>query len=261
MFKAVFIDIDNTLTDTKSHLVPESAAHAIQKARRAGVLVFAATGRNTLSVTESKTIDHITFDGYVGMNGSICHFGKEEPFYSLPLDPSDVEAAFTSCHEMGVAMAVSTLRDIYITGMSENVHRIERIVDIDTPGFLPQGFDYKKEAVYSLMPYADRDGQKRIASRLRHSVTARWNDWAFDIIPAGGGKHVGMQKMMEKFALKREEVLAMGDGENDITMLEYAGLGVAMAHSAETVKKSAGFIAPEPEPVRAVFEKYGIIRR
>jgi len=259
MIKAVFLDVDNTLTDPKTHTVPESAYQAILAARKKGILVFAATGRNTLSEAESKTIAHIEFDGYVGMNGSICHFGKEEPFFTLPLELSDVAAAFSACSEMNVAMSVSTLRNVYITAMSDNVKKIDEIVDIVTPELIPKGFDYEKEAVFSLMPYASREAQALIMPRLINTVSARWNEWAFDIIPAGGGKHVGVQKMMEHFGLVKEDILAMGDGENDITMLEYAGIGVAMNHSNESVKKSADFVAPAIEPVRSVFIKYGII--
>jgi len=259
MIKAVFIDVDNTLTDRKTHLVPESAASAIAAARRAGVLVFAATGRNTLSVSERKTIEHITFDGYVGMNGSICHFGNDEPFFSLPLDIYDVEASLSVCREIGVAVAISTLRDVFITSITDNVRKIDAIVDIATPELLPVSFDCKKEDVFSLMPYAGREEQALIMPHLKNVVSARWNDWAFDIIPAGGGKHVGMQKMMEKFGIKRDEVLAMGDGENDISMLKYASVGIAMSHSLDTVKKAADFVAPVDEPVRSAFEKYGIL--
>jgi hypothetical protein len=257
--KAVFIDIDNTLTDPSTLAVPESAALALSLARQNGVLVFAATGRNTLSESERKTIAHITFDGYIAMNGSICHFAGEEPFFSRPLDPLDVAAAFAMHREIGFAMMVNTLYETYVTNVDERVIKFAELVDIEFPELLPKDFNCEKEVIYSLMPYVGREGEARILARLKNGSPARWNDWAFDIIPANGGKHAGMMEMMRRFGLERHEVLAMGDGENDITMLEYAGVGVAMNHALDTVKKSADFIAPVNDAVKSVFEKYGII--
>lgn len=257
--KAVFIDIDDTMTNPQTRTIPKSAEDAVLAARRNGVLVFAATGRNTLNKAESRTMAHIEFDGYVGMNGTICHIGQEDPFYSLPLDIYDIEVLFAVHKEMGFAMSVNALREIYITNYDDEVRKSTELVDIAIPELLPKDFDYKKEAIYMLMPYVTREIEELFLPRLKNAVPTRWNDWAVDIIPAGGGKHIGLQKMMERFGLKRHEVLAMGDGHNDITMLEYAGVGVAMSHASDAVKKSADDIAPETEPVRKVFEKYGII--
>ena len=257
--KAVFLDVDNTLTDPISHAVPESAAKAIFSARKKGVRVFAATGRNTLNTAEAKVIEHIEFDGYVGMNGAICHIGKEEPFYSLPLDTRDVEAAFVMHKELDFAMQISTLYEIYLTNENEKVTEYDAVLDIARPGLLPEGFEFKDVDVYALMPYAGEDIEALIMPRLKNSLAVRWGGHSFDIIPKAGGKHVGIQKMMERFGLKREEVLAIGDGGNDITMLEYVGVGVAMNHASELVKKSADFIAPKDRPIEAVFKKYGII--
>ena len=257
--KAVFVDIDNTMTDPKTRTIPKSAEEAVITARKKGILVFAATGRNTLNEAESKTMSHIEFDGYVGMNGAICHFGKEDPFYSLPLALSDVEALFAMRNEMGFAMAVNTLKDIYITNLDDMVYESSKVVDIAIPELLPKDFDYKKEAVFMLMPFINRETEARIVPKLKNAIPARWNECAVDIIPAVGGKHIGVQKMMEKFGLKKHEILAIGDGDNDITMLKYAGVGVAMSHASDIVKKSADFIAPEAEPIKSIFEKYGII--
>jgi len=257
--KAVFVDIDNTMTDPLTRIIPDSAVEAVKAARKNGILVFAATGRNTLDEYESKTMAHIEFDGYVGMNGAICHFGKEDPFYSLPLDVIDIETVFAMRKEMNFAMAVNTLREVYITNYDDMVRKSSKLVDIKLPELLPDNFDYKKEAIYMVMPYITKEVEDLIIPRLKNAMPTRWNNWAVDIIPADGGKHIGMQKMMEKFGLEKHEVLAMGDGYNDITMLEYAGVGIAVAHASDTVKKSADDIAPEIDPVKSVFKKYGII--
>jgi hydroxymethylpyrimidine pyrophosphatase-like HAD family hydrolase len=70
--KAVFTDIDHTLTDPKTHLIPRSAVKAIEQARQNGIKVIAATGRN-LTASEGGPIATMEFDGYVTVNGQYCY--------------------------------------------------------------------------------------------------------------------------------------------------------------------------------------------
>ena len=69
-------------------------------------------------------------------------------------------------------------------------------------------------------------------------ITAWW-DHAADIIPANGGKGMGIQKMLEHYQLDRSEALAFGDGNNDIEMLQTVGTGVAMENASADLKAIA----------------------
>ena len=54
-----------------------------------------------------------------------------------------------------------------------------------------------------------------------------------------------MQEILAHYAINRENVLAFGDGENDIEMLQYAGVGVAMGNAGEEVKRAADYVADD----------------
>jgi hydroxymethylpyrimidine pyrophosphatase-like HAD family hydrolase len=60
-----------------------------------------------------------------------------------------------------------------------------------------------------------------------------------DIIPLEGGKGVAVQEVLRYFQLEAENAIAFGDGENDIDMLQAAGLGVAMGNASDRVKEMA----------------------
>ena len=64
--------------------------------------------------------------------------------------------------------------------------------------------------------------------------------------------------MAEHLGIKQEEVMAIGDNENDLTMVEYAGIGVAMANATENVKNAADVLTAsnEEDGVAEVINKY-----
>jgi Cof subfamily protein (haloacid dehalogenase superfamily) len=71
-------------------------------------------------------------------------------------------------------------------------------------------------------------------------------------------KGIIVHKVAEYYGIKREEVIAIGDGENDISMIEYAGLGVAMGNAMDSVKNDANLITKSyaEDGVAHVIEKY-----
>lgn len=63
-----------------------------------------------------------------------------------------------------------------------------------------------------------------------------------EIVPKGIDKALSIDRLLKKIDVKTEECVACGDGFNDISMLRYAGLGVAMDNASDTVKEAADFI-------------------
>ena len=70
----------------------------------------------------------------------------------------------------------------------------------------------------------------------------RWCDGGVDIISDQGGKTEGIKYFCDQYDISREEIMAFGDAENDIDMLRYAGIGVAMGNAEDTVRKCADYV-------------------
>lgn len=89
----------------------------------------------------------------------------------------------------------------------------------------------------------------------------RWCDTFADILPAGGGKPAGLAAMLDHLGLRREESIAFGDGGNDISMLEYAGVGVAMGNALPAVKAAADYVADsvDADGVEKALQHFGLI--
>lgn len=100
-----------------------------------------------------------------------------------------------------------------------------------------------------------------MSSVLEHCEATRWTSLFADVVPAGGSKRVGMEKMLEYFGISREQTMAFGDGGNDIPMLEFAGIGVAMGNAAEEVARSADFVtrSVDENGIEYALEHFGLL--
>ena len=82
-----------------------------------------------------------------------------------------------------------------------------------------------------------------------------------DIFLPDGGKVYGIRKFVEREGLRAEDVIAFGDGDNDIGMLRYAGLGVAMGNAPDNVKAEADYVTDrvEHDGIWNALERFGLI--
>lgn len=64
----------------------------------------------------------------------------------------------------------------------------------------------------------------------------------FEMTKKGTSKGKAVEVLADFYNIKRDEVICMGDGENDLSMIEYAGLGIAMGNASSIVKKRANYV-------------------
>ena len=88
----------------------------------------------------------------------------------------------------------------------------------------------------------DPADQGIVNEALSHSTTTRWCDLFCDIIPANGGKDLGVAATLERLGIDASEAIAFGDGENDLSMFSAVGTSVAMGNAQETVKAAATYV-------------------
>ena len=87
-------------------------------------------------------------------------------------------------------------------------------------------------------------------NRLSNCKLTRWNPYGVDIISNTGGKSIGIKDILSYYDIKQEETMAFGDGENDIDMLRFVQIGVAMQNAEDCVKEAADYITDASEKRR-----------
>lgn len=260
MIKAVFCDVDNTLTSSKTRTIPASALEAIQKARRNGVKVFAATGRQTRTYEEGKILHGIPLDGYVAVNGQLCYLPDDTLIHKVLLDPGDLAVILRLSEDLNFACCLIEADKIYLTRIDANVRSFHEMIQIPYPPVaLVDGVEGSD--VLSIAPYISVETEALVTPNLRNSDIVRFNPYNCDVIPRNGGKDVGMRAMLDYFGLSTDQAMAIGDGHNDISMLKAAGIGVTIGQCRPEVMAVADYHAPAPDDdgIWHTFEKFGII--
>ena len=133
-------------------------------------------------------------------------------------------------------------RESYYVNMV-NRDLIEGLNDISTP--LPVVREYGGEDIFQFSMYGQRDFAVQWLSGLEHSEISLWNRFAVDVINRGGGKVRGMKAMMQHFGVGQDEIMAIGDSDNDRGMLEYAAVSVCMGNGDEETKKRADYVTDD----------------
>lgn len=84
--------------------------------------------------------------------------------------------------------------------------------------------------------------------------------WLIEIVSKDINKGIAVKRLAEKYGIPREETICIGDSSNDVPMIEYAGLGVAVANGSEEAKRAAKVIAPSnmEDGVAYIIRKYGL---
>ena len=109
--------------------------------------------------------------------------------------------------------------------------------------------------------FAKDETVAKYTQRFPHLTFRRWHPYVLNVLQEDVSKSLAIMKTLDFFGMDKSETIAFGDGENDIDMLELAGLGIAMGNGHEKLKKVADFITkPSGEDgIHYALRKYGLI--
>lgn len=240
MIKAVFFDIDGTLLSHSQGRVPEDTQTALRALKKAGIKVFTSTGRHILEL-EQLPVNELEFDGYVLLNGQLCLDAEKEILYSSAIPDEDIRRILPWFEERKHAIAFVEKDRIYINQINERVRSAQK----DISSELPLTGSYTGEPVYLVNMFEEDNVIEAFMKEMPHCKVTRWNPYGTDIISRESGKVTGMQKILDYFEIPREACMAFGDGENDMEMLRFAGIGIAMGNADSEVKACADYVTSD----------------
>lgn len=238
--KIVFFDIDGTLFKLHTNEMSPKTLETLQKLRKNGTKICIATGRSPMGLPRFKGIE---FDAYLTYNGSYC-YADDETIFSNSLLKADVKQILLNAAKMGKPVTVALKSEMSSNGVDADLEHYMAVENLDLN--VSDDFDKKAEdEVYQVMLACVPEEYDAILENVKAAKIATWWDKAVDIIPANGGKGMGIAAMLEYYGLDKSEALAFGDGNNDIEMLQAVGTGVAMGNASEDLKAVADAICKD----------------
>lgn len=247
--KAIFMDIDGTLLSRSG--VSQRVINTIQCARADGHLFFICTGRSKGNMPkELRSADYL--DGYVMGCGMHCVLGDQIIYHErIPVELVLKLAKFSleqqrECWYEGENQVLATC------SQRENMpcyNAIEEFAEV-----------LKSEPVTKVT----------ILGSYRAEYDELFSEWFdiygmgtySDVILRGVTKATGMQHVLDYVGISKENCIGIGDSVNDLPMIEFAGLGVAMGNAPDGVKARADVVTEsiENDGVAVMIEKYVLNR-
>lgn len=232
---AVFLDIDGTLL-SDSFIIPERNMKAIAAAREKGHLVFINTGRSQGNIPSVLMEQFAEFDGIVAGSGAMITIGEETVFRSAmskDLVKRLTEFAFEHREYWYI---FEGLKNIYAVS-----NDIRKRADYQIPLSSPEDYMLMDDDEIQVIAMGIKvpDNFKEL---FKDEITVFQFDTYADCVIKGRNKATGIETVLEKTGIKRENTIAIGDSNNDYDMISFAGIGVAMANSQQSILDIADYV-------------------
>ena len=237
MIKAAFFDIDGTLLSFKTHLVSPGTIQAFEELHRQGIHTFISSGRPKVLIPPMP----VGFDGYVTMNGGYCFVGNQVLLRN-PIPQQETDGWLQYAEQENLCTMIFTEHEMYVNTHSNPVaNAIRNQLEFQMPPLLPTRQMMGRETfqVIAIMP-AQRDND--VLQMLPHCRLPRWHPQFSDLVNADNSKATGIDSILHHYGIDRNECIGFGDGGNDIEMLDFCGIGVAMGNADDNVKAHADYV-------------------
>ena len=260
--KLLACDLDGTLADHEG-FISDVAVAALSRARAEGIQTVIATGRIYTVISPFLDRVGITVEPVISAQGALVTYRDGQILRRLTLDTAVARQATTIAHDFDASMAYFSEKGIMVDSYKTSPEQYQawfggdaRLV-ADPLSLLDHNFIkfmaiHDDTAVVPRLLQALREGLDGHAD-----ITRSWH-WFVEGTTPGADKGAALAWLCERRGIKRDEVLAIGDAGNDVTMLQWAGHSAAPESGDPNAHAAAGWIAPpiSEEPVAATLQYF-----
>ena len=266
VYRAIALDLDGTLTNSKKEVTP-ATRETLLTAQENGAHIILASGRPTFGIEPvAECLELSTRGGYILSynGGKIIDWRTKEEIYSQHL-PSDVipvlynyakEHGYALLGYVGKEIITESADDKYVAEESRinkmNIRKVENLFE----ALEPHPTKLLMTGDPTLMLKAEEDLVEKLGDRMDIFRSA---PFFLELVPKGIDKAKSLTRLLAKINLTPSDMIAFGDGYNDLSMLKLAGMGVAMENAAPEVRAEADYVtlSNEKDGVAAALEHFG----
>jgi len=264
-YKIIVLDLDGTLLNSEKKVTSATKA-ALIRAQQMGIIVVLASGRPTAGVLPTaKELEIDKYNGYLVCfnGGKVINYTTKEIIYEAAITPDIIPSLYATSKQYNLAIS-SYENDDLITETPDDHYLILEATLNNIPIKKVDSFsDYINFNVPKCIMFGEGDYlatlEPLIKEKYKNTLNVyRSEPYFLEILPQNIDKAYSLSKLLEHLNLSKDEMIACGDGFNDLTMVEHAGLGVAMANAQDIVKEAADYItlSNDEDGIVHVLEKY-----
>ena len=270
--KMIGLDLDGTLLDSKKVLT-EYTRNVLQKALQQGLIVIASTGR-ALSAIPKELLSLQGMKYVITANGArVIDIQKNEVLIenTIPVETAE--------HMLDIIYGYDAVKEIFVEGKCysgkkemehvydyfDNPHVAEYVLHsrthVEDVKTVLREINHPVEKVQGV--FRHMDDRTEALRRLREipgiTITNAFG-YNLEMNKEGTDKGNALLKLAETLGIKREEIMACGDGMNDYAMLKMAGIAVAMENACDELKEIADYITAtnDEDGVAKAIEKFAL---
>ena len=273
--KVIILDVDGTLFSSQKGMLPETKA-ALIKAQQMGIKVILASGRPTSGLVDiGKELNMDQHNGlFVSYNGSKiidCETGKT--LFNEPLSIVDGKAVLEHMKKFNVKPMIDKDQHMYVNNVYDNTIQYNgadlNIIEYEARGGnyllceqadLAAFLDYEVNKILTAAnpEYIDEHHEAMAAPFKETLNCVQTSPFFYEFTAKGIDKAKALDTVLKPMGYTESEMIAFGDGMNDLTMLQYVGTGVAMGNAVDKVKENAQYITAsnDEEGIAKALYKY-----
>ncbi len=245
-YKLLVVDLDDTLLN-EDLSVSKRNMDAIQKIREKGVMVTVATGRATPSALYYSDLLGLDLPVISYQGARVTDKKSGKALYDNELHLDEIKPLIKVAEETGTHFNIFIDDVIYVEKMTEWAKRYKKLsnnVHMEVVGKLSEFID---RGVTKAIFIDHHDRLERIKPDVEQAADDNTNiffskPFFLECTNSNATKGAALKFLGEHLGVKREEMIAIGDTYNDISMIEYAGMGVCMANGPREVQELADFV-------------------
>lgn len=265
MIRLIALDMDDTLLNEDAEITPRTMA-ALKAAMETGCRICLSSGRMLESMLPIAQRIGVNAPMLL-YNGAMIYDHIQEKTIYAPRIPHAISLKIAEiAQEMGMYLQVYPGKDYYCDFINDYTRAYARSIAVQPIEVKMPILEWMRQHpcdMQKMLIIDTPEGATRAQAALRQKITEgacflKSKPHYIEIVPENVDKGTSLKKLAEYLGLAREEIMAFGDGQNDVAMLKYAHFGYAMANGCKEALACTPLIAPPntEDGVSQVIERY-----